>query len=159
MHQSQWARSRHIGRPDAMGPRSHRPRLPGPAMARRSETSSFTPSPIMTDPATRRIQRPAEHDPLTKCGGWLWWADQLAIRRGSCSHTSMEPRSNKICDECGSQFAAEQSKMENLCNECSHILYGYPRCDHEFRNGKCKKCGWNGSRSAYVESLINNGSN
>lgn len=41
----------------------------------------------------------------------------------------------KICDECQSQYKAETSKMENLCPECSHLLYGYENCRHQFENG------------------------
>jgi hypothetical protein len=40
--------------------------------------------------------------------------------------------------------------MTNLCPECSHILYGYENCEHEFENGRCVKCFWNGNVSDYI---------
>lgn len=58
-----------------------------------------------------------------------------------------------VCDECGSAFLRSSSKMESLCPECAHILYGYPNCAHVFVQGKCRKCLWDGSRSPYVLSL------
>ena len=59
-----------------------------------------------------------------------------------------------ICVECGSAFLKASSKMDNLCPECSHILYGYENCKHSFVHGKCKKCLWDGSRSEYVKKLL-----
>ena len=59
----------------------------------------------------------------------------------------------KCCDECGSKYVSSTSKMAQLCPECSHWLYGYPLCDHEFSEGSCKRCGWDGSVSAYVQTL------
>lgn len=61
-----------------------------------------------------------------------------------------------ICNECGSEFLKECSKMLALCPECAHILYGYPNCDHVFKNGICIHCRWNGSRSDYIKRLISN---
>jgi predicted RNA-binding Zn-ribbon protein involved in translation (DUF1610 family) len=62
---------------------------------------------------------------------------------------------NKIdtCDECGSGYFTDTSLMSNLCPECSHILYGYKNCEHEFENGKCIKCFWNGNVSVYIKKL------
>lgn len=62
----------------------------------------------------------------------------------------------KICDECQSRYKAETSKMENLCPECSHLLYGYENCRHQFENGKCIYCHWNGNRSEFVGKLKGN---
>jgi predicted RNA-binding Zn-ribbon protein involved in translation (DUF1610 family) len=59
----------------------------------------------------------------------------------------------KVCDECKSEYYARTSKMKNLCPECSHVLYGYKNCDHQFINGRCVKCFWNGSASEYIEKL------
>ena len=59
----------------------------------------------------------------------------------------------KVCDECKSEYYAGTSKMKNLCPECSHILYGYDNCDHQFSDGRCIKCFWNGSVSEYVKTL------
>ncbi len=57
------------------------------------------------------------------------------------------------CAECESPFA--ESPMTGLCAECAHVLYGYPACTHEFAAGTaCQKCGWNGSRTDYVRSLL-----
>lgn len=43
--------------------------------------------------------------------------------------------------------------MEALCAECAHWLYGYPACPHDMANGRCRKCGWDGTVSDYVASL------
>ncbi|MCL1994166.1 MAG: hypothetical protein FWG66_14575 [Spirochaetes bacterium] len=58
-----------------------------------------------------------------------------------------------VCDECGSNYYQDASKMESLCPECSHILYGYENCTHEFKNGRCQKCFWDGSASNYIQGL------
>lgn len=39
------------------------------------------------------------------------------------------------------------------CPECAHILYGYPKCEHIFKSGKCIYCLWDGSQSGYMKSL------
>lgn len=44
------------------------------------------------------------------------------------------------CDECGSIYLKSSSKKERLCPECSHILYGYENCKHDFMNGRCSNC-------------------
>ena len=59
----------------------------------------------------------------------------------------------KVCDECKSEYYADSSKMRNLCPECSHILYGHENCDHQFVNGRCLKCFWNGNASEYIKKL------
>jgi hypothetical protein len=56
------------------------------------------------------------------------------------------------CDECGSNFIAASSAMAGLCAECSHQLYGYPPCTHDFKNGRCALCGWDGSVSEFLNS-------
>jgi predicted RNA-binding Zn-ribbon protein involved in translation (DUF1610 family) len=58
-----------------------------------------------------------------------------------------------ICDECGSEYYKSTSKMTNLCPECSHFLYGYINCDHNFERGRCLKCFWDGSVSDYIKHL------
>ena len=58
-----------------------------------------------------------------------------------------------ICDECGSVFLLAASRMEGLCPECASILYGYEKCQHVFKDGKCIKCLWDGSRSEYIRSM------
>jgi len=63
----------------------------------------------------------------------------------------------KTCDECGSTFIDHSSKMQAIFSECAHVLYGYPRCEHDFVSSKCVKCGWDGSVSDYVESKRING--
>lgn len=42
--------------------------------------------------------------------------------------------------------------MLSLCPECSHLIYGYENCTHEFEDGRCKLCGWNGHRSRRTQS-------
>jgi predicted RNA-binding Zn-ribbon protein involved in translation (DUF1610 family) len=59
----------------------------------------------------------------------------------------------KNCDECASPFLGETSRMESLCPECAHWLYGTPNCEHQIVAGTCARCGWNGSVSDYVKSL------
>ena len=56
----------------------------------------------------------------------------------------------KKCDECGSDYFAHTSKMDSLCPECAHLLYGYENCEHSFDTRRCSKCGWDGSRSDYI---------
>ena len=64
-----------------------------------------------------------------------------------------EPRPTKCCDECESYYFATASQMSQLCPECSHWLYGYPQCPHEFAEGRCSKCGCDGSVSDYIQGL------
>lgn len=59
-----------------------------------------------------------------------------------------------ICDECGSEYITSTSVMLDLCPECASILYGYKNCDHTFKNRKCIKCHWDGSRSDYIKKLL-----
>ena len=59
----------------------------------------------------------------------------------------------KKCDECGSLFLAYTSKMFSMCPECASIIYSYEPCEHEFKNNKCMKCGWDGSTSDYINGL------
>ncbi len=59
-----------------------------------------------------------------------------------------------ICDECGNTFVQGSSSMASLCCECSHILYGYSSCAHRFEAGRCQTCGWDGSRSEYIQSRL-----
>ena len=58
-----------------------------------------------------------------------------------------------ICDECKSEFYKSSSLMDKLCPECSHSLYGYENCEHDFTNQRCKKCYWNGNSSDYVDKI------
>ena len=57
----------------------------------------------------------------------------------------------KQCDECGSEFYSDLSKMMGLCPECAHYLYGYHNCEHAMVNGRCTKCYWDGSHSDYMK--------
>ena len=61
----------------------------------------------------------------------------------------------KICDECVSEYFANTSMMLKLCPDCSHYLYRYPNCKHNFRKGRCSKCYWNGKTSKYISNLKN----
>lgn len=65
----------------------------------------------------------------------------------------MEEKSRKVCDECGSQYYSATSRMDKLCPECSHQLYGYPPCEHFLEDGRCTKCYWDGSDSDYLKRL------
>ena len=68
-------------------------------------------------------------------------------------------REIKICSECESEYYADSSKMMNLCPDCSHYLYVYQNCNHDFKNGRCLKCYWNGTSSKYIQGLKNKESN
>ena len=81
----------------------------------------------------------------------LWEGDTVSRRRSRPIDT--EDRQTKSCDECGSGHLAAASRMSHLCPECSHWLYGYPRCAQEFAERGCSKCGWDGSVSAYIRGL------
>lgn len=59
----------------------------------------------------------------------------------------------KICEECKSEYYVRTSKMTNLCPECAHVLYGYENCIHQFSNGRCIKCFWDGNASEYIKKL------
>lgn len=59
----------------------------------------------------------------------------------------------KNCIECGSLYYIKASIMEMLCPECAHYFYGYDNCKHQFENGRCKICYWDGSTSEYVKKL------
>ena len=72
----------------------------------------------------------------------------------SCGALRMK-REIKICDECESEYFTETSQMMKLCPDCSHHLYGYPNCSHNFENGRCIKCHWNGKSSEYINGLKN----
>src|SRR5688500_7176318 len=65
-------------------------------------------------------------------------------------------RATGRCDECGSGFLRDASAMAGLCPECAHHLYGHPACAHQFVDGRCSRCGWDGSRSAYVRHSTTN---
>ena len=58
----------------------------------------------------------------------------------------------QICSECQSEFYTSVSKMKGLCPECAHYLYGYKNCKHQFKNGRCVKCFWNGNHSNFSKS-------
>lgn len=48
--------------------------------------------------------------------------------------------------------------MKGLCPECAHVLYGYPPRVHAFDDvGGCNLCGWNQSRSMYIERVLGDG--
>ena len=62
----------------------------------------------------------------------------------------------KKCLECNSDYFAEKSEMLDLCPNCSHYLYAYENCKHIFVNQSCKKCGWNGNTTNYIQKLMKN---
>ena len=76
-------------------------------------------------------------------------AGAIVLRIGRSSQVNS--REMQTCDECGSGYFPEQSRMAKLCPECAHLLYGYPTCAHEFYEGRCTTCGWDGSRSEYLQ--------
>lgn len=66
----------------------------------------------------------------------------------------MENEKYAICAECGSKFLVSSSSMISLCPECASIIYGYPNCNHIFKNGRCIHCYWDGSRSEYIKHCL-----
>lgn len=65
----------------------------------------------------------------------------------------MDYKVKNICDECQSSYFIDSSKMENLCPNCAHKLYGYPNCSHHFKDGICVECSWNDQKSGYIREL------
>jgi hypothetical protein len=63
-------------------------------------------------------------------------------------------RETATCDECGSDYFKGTSEMMSLCAECSYVLVGYPACEHSMSEGRCQKCGWDGSRSKTTAYLM-----
>lgn len=66
----------------------------------------------------------------------------------------MARRDQNICEECGSPYFRDGSEMASLCAECAHHLFGYPPCPHEFAEGHCISCGWNGRHSDYLAKRL-----
>lgn len=66
---------------------------------------------------------------------------------------SAKDRIEGNCDECGSRFLTSPTTMSRLCPECSHYLDNKPNCAHSFRDGRCRRCGWDGSVSDQVASI------
>ncbi len=60
---------------------------------------------------------------------------------------------NGICDECGSDFYRRATPFSSICAECARQLYAFDGCSHVVIEGRCCKCGWDGSRSAYTAEL------
>jgi hypothetical protein len=65
----------------------------------------------------------------------------------------MEELQFQSCMECESNYLISSSKMGGLCPDCAHWLYGYENCAHDFKNGSCRLCHWNGKTSSYVLRL------
>jgi len=65
----------------------------------------------------------------------------------------MENLEISVCDECKSNYYQASSEMNSICSECANALYGYQTCKHEFDNGRCLKCYWDGSTSTYIKNL------
>jgi uncharacterized protein YndB with AHSA1/START domain len=65
----------------------------------------------------------------------------------------MNDRPTKTCDECGSLYFGDSSRMSQLCPECSYLLYGYEPCTHTFVDGRCSQCHWDGSMTPYCQNL------
>lgn len=63
------------------------------------------------------------------------------------------PMEKQNCAECESLYFKASSQMAGLCPECAHYLYGYENCKHQFEDGRCLHCHWDGSESAMVKKL------
>ncbi|MDA7527757.1 hypothetical protein N8590_02090 [bacterium] len=59
--------------------------------------------------------------------------------RPQIDDTPIHEPATKTCDECGSNFFPPASKMDGLCPECEHYLYGYDNCDHSIVGVSCEK--------------------
>jgi hypothetical protein len=77
----------------------------------------------------------------------------LSVRVMKDTRPDMETRLTKLCDECGSEYFVDTSRMDRLCPECAHWLYGYGNCEHAFSDGRCRKCFWDGSVSEYLRKM------
>lgn len=55
------------------------------------------------------------------------------------------------CSECESEYFLGKSEMSGLCMNCAHHLYGYDNCKHDFVDGRCINCHWDGSTSKYLK--------
>ena len=66
---------------------------------------------------------------------------------------AMTQLDTKTCEECGSMFLSKKSRMDSLCPECAHLLYGYEPCRHTFVSGRCSSCHWDGSVSEYCRTI------
>lgn len=84
-------------------------------------------------------------------------AVQLTRVTAAWTPAAMTLSLDKACDECGSAFHGETSRMSSLCAECSHHLYGYPACAHRMVAGRCETCGWDGSVSDYILHITGRG--
>jgi len=63
-------------------------------------------------------------------------------------------REKIVCAECESEYFKDSSEMMELCSNCANKLYGHPNCEHDFENGNCVKCGWNGMTSEYLKNRM-----
>jgi len=60
----------------------------------------------------------------------------------------------KICDECNSEYYSVTSKMNQICPECSSVIYDYENCKHVLgENNRCFICYWDGSSSDYTKNI------
>ncbi len=66
---------------------------------------------------------------------------------GRTSEPAPAAKKTSTCNECSSTYYTERSEMASLCPECAHRLHGYPACKHQFQNGRCERCYWDGSTS------------
>jgi hypothetical protein len=87
---------------------------------------------------------PAQRQALIRCASFL---TTLQMDNKSSN------KNISTCDECNSKYYSGTSQMNNLCPECAHILYGYKNCEHQFENGRCIKCFWDGNGSDYINIL------
>ncbi len=65
----------------------------------------------------------------------------------------MTERALRTCEECGSSYFADTSRMAGLCPECAHWLYGHAACGHNFVKGRCARCHWDGSVTEFIAQL------
>ena len=78
-------------------------------------------------------------------------ADDLS-RATKMTERTMSVRNLGTCDECGSLYFADSSAMSSLCPQCATSLYGHAPCVHTFANGRCRKCHWDGTVSAFLSA-------
>jgi hypothetical protein len=107
----------------------------------------------------RWLQSPGEftfslgHGWERRLSGFISDVSRFRTDRLATQWTDPNVKTVNTCDECNSLYFAVASDMDSLCPECAHLLYGYEPCAHTFEGGRCTKCHWDGSVSAFCQTL------
>lgn len=116
----------------------------------------YPQAPVSVTPGNRlKLRVPGEFEGLIQIQAAQATADASIAFHGVSESPQadlgqyLEPAAT-TCGECKSLFFPPASRLEGLCPECAHQLYGYENCRHTFTSGTCVKCGWDGSRSDFL---------